>query len=443
MPSMDKRDAGSFDVVVVGGGPAGTTAALTLLKEAQLKVLVLERKDYSMAKPGEVVLPNLEALLHYLDVWQRFTQEQPEAHWHNTASSSATGQASTPQPLFGDSDAWLVNRTLFDAMLAEKVTEHGGQIWAQANLRQLTATEQGWQLTVSHGLNESSHIRCRYVIDAAGRASPWAQKATGTRVKYDNLLGLAATLPAAPSAPRSIVENCEYGWWYSQRQADGQLLVSLMTDVELVQHHRLALAENWLTLLSTSQQIAKHLYLPSSLRAPRAFPAYSSLFKATQDAPIVATGDAVASYDPLSSSGIYHALDTGMQAAYAVIAAMLGDTRQIDNYYSNVARDFSRYTSQNWRIYRQESRWPQSDFWRFRTAQPSLTPDTIVCSGEQLATASLFVPTVVARRMQELATIPKPAHRVVAGLREESPDIPVKRILLAMEELLVVSPRSA
>jgi flavin-dependent dehydrogenase len=57
------------DVVVIGGGPAGTATTLTLRRYSDLRVIVLERSDYSKQRFGETVGPGLQALLTRFHRW--------------------------------------------------------------------------------------------------------------------------------------------------------------------------------------------------------------------------------------------------------------------------------------------------------------------------------------------------------------------------------------
>jgi flavin-dependent dehydrogenase len=85
----------------------------------------------------------------------------------------------------------------------------------------------------------------------------------------------------------------------------------------------------------------------------------------------VAVGDAAASYDPLSGQGVIRALQTGLSAAVAVMAAQDGRVHALDDYADGVAEDFRQYLRLRQEYYRAEQRWPASTFWRRRHAPPA------------------------------------------------------------------------
>ncbi|MFM2167099.1 MAG: hypothetical protein RIS79_1470, partial [Verrucomicrobiota bacterium] len=59
-----------YDVIIIGGGPAGATAAMTL-RQAGRKVLVLEKEKFPRFHIGESLLPYNRPIFDELGLWSK------------------------------------------------------------------------------------------------------------------------------------------------------------------------------------------------------------------------------------------------------------------------------------------------------------------------------------------------------------------------------------
>ena len=104
------------DAVVVGGGPAGAVAALTLARAGR-RVLLAERRSAEPFKIGEALLGAARPLLRDLGVWDQFVAD---GHLPSYGVSAAWG---TSAPLDTDfihdpnGHGWHVDRSRFEAFL--------------------------------------------------------------------------------------------------------------------------------------------------------------------------------------------------------------------------------------------------------------------------------------------------------------------------------------
>src|SRR5580765_5131582 len=122
------------DVVILGGGPAGTAAAITLCRNSPLSVLVIEPSDYSSPRIGETLSPGTQGLLRYLNVWDQFASDGHEPSYGTTASWG-TSRLQTRDFIFSQfGTGWHLDRQRFDRMLADAAETAGADVWTNARM---------------------------------------------------------------------------------------------------------------------------------------------------------------------------------------------------------------------------------------------------------------------------------------------------------------------
>src|SRR3954468_11712128 len=129
-----------YDVIVIGGGPAGSTVA-TLVADAGHKVLVLERTKFPRFHIGESLLPEAYWTFERLGMLPKLKQSD-FVKKYSVQFVSASGRES--QPFYFDhrdprecSQTWQVRRSEFDEMLLDNAAEHGAEVWQEANVTEV------------------------------------------------------------------------------------------------------------------------------------------------------------------------------------------------------------------------------------------------------------------------------------------------------------------
>ena len=419
------------DVAIIGGGPAGAAAALTLRKRSDISVTMIERGSYDTPKIGESLSPGTRALLQYLGVWERFQRDQTLRLFGSEAAWGQPDLGTMDFMLTTHGAGWALDRQRFDAMLAEGAARAGAVVQTQTSVRRCDWSDDLWRIETDQG-----SLTARYVIDAGGRTSAFSQATGARRQRNDTLTAIFARLPQSAIAPQmSRVESVQDGWWYTAPLPTGDAIICLFTDAERI--HRLGLSTPavWLQHLTQTTHVSAMAQVPDTPPTPEVQPAFSALLTGHDArAPMIAAGDAMAARDPLSSSGIPNAIGGGIQAARVAADWLFGEGTLRDGYLRSVTLDHQAYLRTHWATYDREQRWPDAPFWRFRTARVSRKPDVTV-TRRPSSTNSIFVPGPVAVWINQAAQVPVTQFDLAIRARAAFPDVADDRLLLAIEDL--------
>ncbi|MDX6501552.1 MAG: hypothetical protein QOG23_4812 [Blastocatellia bacterium] len=350
----------TFDVAIAGGGPGGSATAISLLHRAPpLSVVLIEATRYDSYRVGETLPPPGRAILEHLRVWETFKRQgHHEAH----GTSAAWGG---PNPHDNDffylpaNIGWHLDRTAFDAMLANEAQRRGATLILDTRVRDAQRTGPGWRLQLS---NENP-ITARFVVDATGSAG-LARRCGARFVDEDCLVGIAGLFDCCNGDPRTLVEAFEQGWWYTAGLPESRRIVVCMSDADVARRMRLHEVKEWRRMLVTMPNVGATVG-KAEVAEPVIIRSASSrrLEPVTGDG-WLAAGDSASRFDPLSSQGIVKALRSGIFASYAISDLLeRGDHDGLKRYSRYVCEEFKSYSEIRQKYYREEKRWPASEFW--------------------------------------------------------------------------------
>lgn len=355
-----------YGAVVVGGGVAGTSAALGLV-QAGLSTCILERTDYSPWRPGETLSPET-----YGELRQQLGPRLLAAEGFLVSHGlEATWGSDVPHQHFFLTNpygcGWHVERRRLDALLARHAQEHQVQVLQRTSLQRLEREEGQWRVLAS-GPEGALELRCDVLVDATGRAAQVARLCGVRRRNQDDLCSVSAIVARPPDHHEHHlhVEATPVGWWYAAPLPANQLMVTLLSDRDVLSRHDALRPAGWRSLFGATRHLAPRLGpLPAVERLHLRRCETSSLERAAAEG-WAAVGDAAAMWDPLSSSGILKGLRTGRGAARALIQALGGERGAMERYAQQQAEDFTRYLSARQAHYQLEQRWTGEAFWRRR-----------------------------------------------------------------------------
>jgi flavin-dependent dehydrogenase len=364
--------AENFDVVILGGGPAGCAAALALARLGTFRILVVEAGHHDAVRVGESIPPDTRIVLEQLGVWDAFVKENHEPCL-GSCSSWGADELGYNDFLFNPmGNGWHLDRRRFDAFLARQVNARGIELCTGTRWDACERSAAGLRLRLWGKGGAARMVTARFAVDATGMRASFARSMGASRLFVDQLLCVTAflALPAFGAFSRlTMLEAVEYGWWYAAKLPDRRLAVAVASDPAIVKRHALRRCDGWFACLMATRHIAPQLtgcrFIESS---PIICAASSFVLDKTVGTGWLAVGDAAAAYDPISSQGIYKALADGTRAAKAIANFLHGSAAELDDYQVEAADRFRRYLDNRNYFYGLERRWPDSAFWMRRQA---------------------------------------------------------------------------
>lgn len=308
---MDARrvdaDRLNADVLIVGGGPAGSAAAIACAVNG-LKVVLCEREAFPRERPGEALHPGVDSLLGQLGVADRL-DAVTGARFKGVEIDWAGRRRFEP---FGADDRgpWRgrqVRRADFDTLLLDRAREAGCQVLQPCGV--LEPTVEGGR--VVGATTDRGAVACRLLIDASGSARwlprkltlPSTARSPALVVRYGYVSGDCPDRDAAPA-----LHGDETGWTWIARVAEGRFQ---WVRLELSGIERL---RDWSPVALTGLTPAG----PS-----RGAEMGWRLTQASGSGWMLA-GDAAAMLDPTSSHGVLKALMSGYFSGQTATAILRG-----------------------------------------------------------------------------------------------------------------------
>src|SRR5665213_3656079 len=135
------KNENSFDVIIIGGGPAGSSSA-AILAEHGHRVLILEREKFPRYHIGESLLPFTFQPLQRLGLIDKM-RSSAFVKKYSVQFVSPSGKASQPFYFFDRYDrdtvaqTWQVLRSEFDQLLLDNARDKGAQVNEETTVKEL------------------------------------------------------------------------------------------------------------------------------------------------------------------------------------------------------------------------------------------------------------------------------------------------------------------
>lgn len=286
-------------VVIIGGGPSGAAAALTLL-DVQIPVTIVEQTPFPRFRPGETLHPGIEPLLARLGVAH---QLESAGYVRHSGVWSGWGGVLQFVPYGTDTNGpwrgFQAIRADFDQRLLGSARSRGAQI--------LTGKVSGVLRNASHEvagvMTSDGPVAAIYVIDCSGGAHTLARQLHIPIVRHSpQLVARFGYATGCCDDPSPSIRSDQHGWTWIAEVEPNRFQWTRVTEVQ----NRPGLS-----------------WIPHNLRDLEAEPSRSAnvtwrMAERVAGPGYFLTGDAAAVLDPSSSHGVLRAIMSGMMAAHLV-----------------------------------------------------------------------------------------------------------------------------
>ncbi|HTZ78560.1 MAG TPA: NAD(P)/FAD-dependent oxidoreductase [Stellaceae bacterium] len=349
------------DVLVIGGGPAGSTIA-ALLAERGRRVLLVEKDRHPRFHIGESLLPLNLPLFERLGVKEEIERigmvkygVEFVSPYHGRAVSREFSQAWDKSLPY----SYQVRRSEFDHVLLRNAAAKGAEVIEGSRVTEVGFPAAGGAAVKARDENGAEHCwNADFLVDASGRDTFLAgqlgfkqrNRKHDSAAIFGHFTG-ARRLPGKAEGHISIFWF-DHGWFWFIPLADGSTSIGAVCPPAYFKSRKTDLASFFMSTIALCPAIADRLKDATLASPVTATGNYSYSADRMAGRSYILVGDAYAFIDPVFSTGVYLAMTSGFLGAQAVEACLRAPEKSaqvLKRYERRARRGLRAFT---WYIYR-------------------------------------------------------------------------------------------
>jgi FADH2-dependent halogenase len=355
-----------FDVVLIGCGPGGSSAA-TFLAQENKRVLALEKEIFPRFHIGESLLPSNNSIFREMGVFPKLQQAgflRKVGAIFDLSNGSLSTRIVFGQGSFNrETEAFHVERAKLDHILLQHARDSGADVREGWTVQRFTTDESGVNVEARSPENQVHSFRSKFLIDASGRGN-FTGNVEGLRVIHPRhkkvaIFGHFADVQLPPMAERldTIIVRLSNKWFWIIPLSVEKTSVGLVIDQDELNRSKSSPEDVFYHWVNHSEVVKERMQAARPTLPIQTLSDFSYYNRRLVGDRLLRVGDAAGFMDPIFSAGVLLAMWSGKLAALTLIESLRRGTasgRPFASYERRVRRGLKFY----WRIVENYYTWP-------------------------------------------------------------------------------------